>query len=91
MKPSGMVSSKDEDTDNSASGSSGSGRSGEVGKGRRKGRGPRHRLPHRHRRDVKVCLDHAPEGAVHMGYSEAHKIGMLRHFDDFSPPPRLSA
>ena len=54
MKPGGMAPSKDEDTDNSASGSSGSGRSGEAGKGRRKGRGPRRRLPHRHRRDVKV-------------------------------------
>ena len=68
MKPGGMASSKDEDTDNSASGSSGSGRSGEAGKGRRKGRGPRRRLPHRHRRDVKVCLDDVPEGAVHKGY-----------------------
>ena len=63
MKPSGMASSKDEDTDNSASG-----RSGEAGKGRRKGRGPRRRLPDRHRRDVKVCLDDVPEGAVHKGY-----------------------
>jgi len=45
MKPSGMASSKDEDADNSASGSSGPGRSGEAGKGRRKGRGPRHRVP----------------------------------------------
>ena len=68
MKPSGMASSKDEDTDNSASGSSGSGRSGEAGKGRRKGRGPRRRLPHRHRRDVKVRLDGVPVGAVHKGY-----------------------
>ncbi len=68
MKPGGMASSKDEDTDNSASGSSGSGRSGEAGKGRRKGRGPRRRLPDRHRRDVKVCLDDVPEGAVHKGY-----------------------
>ncbi len=68
MKPSGMASSKDEDTDNSASG-----RSGEAGKGRRKGRGPRRRLPHRHRRDAKVCLDDAPEGAVHKGYV-AHTV-----------------
>ncbi len=68
MKPSGMAPSKDEDTDNSASDSSGSGRSGEAGKGRRKGRGQRRRLPHRHRRDVKVGLADVPEGAAHKGY-----------------------
>ncbi len=68
MKQSGMAPSKDEDTDNSASGSSEAGRSGEAGKGRRKGRGPRRRLPDRLRRDVKVCLDDVPEGAAHKGY-----------------------
>ena len=70
MKPSGMASSEDEDTDNSASGSSGSGRSGKAGKDRRKGRGPRRRNRHLHRRDVTVGLDDVPKGAVHKGYQD---------------------
>ena len=77
MKPSGMASSKDEDTDNSASG-----RSGEAGKGRRKGRGPRRRLPHRHRRDAKVCLDDVPEGAVHKGYLDHTVRDIVFHADE---------
>ena len=82
MKPSGMAPSKDEDTDNSASGSSGSGRSGEAGKGRRKGRGPRRRLPHRLRRDVKVCLDDVPEGAVHKGYVDHTVRDIVFHAEE---------
>ena len=77
MKPSGMASSKDEDTDNSASG-----RSGEAGKGRRKGRGPRRRLPHRHRRDVKVRLDDVPEGAVHKGYLDHTVRDIVFHAEE---------
>ncbi len=77
MKPSGMASSKDEDTDNSESG-----RSGEAGKGRRKGRGLRRRLPHRHRRDVKVCLDDVPEGAVHKGYLDHTVRDIVFHAEE---------
>ncbi len=79
MKPSGMASSEDEDTDNSASGSSGSGRSGKSGTERKKGRGPRRRNRHLHRRDVTVGLDDVPKGAVHKGYQDHMVFDIVFH------------
>ncbi len=70
LKPSGLGASGGGDTDGSSSGSSGSGRSGKDGKDRRKGRGPRRRLPHLHRREETVGLDGVPAGAVHKGYQD---------------------
>ena len=82
MKPSGMASSADEDTDDSASGSSGSGRSGKAGKERRKGRGPRRRHRHLHRRDVTVGLDDVPKGAVHKGYQDHTVRDIVFHAEE---------
>lgn len=82
MKPSGKASSKDDDTDNSASGSSKSDRSGESGKDRRKGRGPRRRNRHLHRREEKVGLDDVPEGAVHKGYQDHTVRDIVFHAEE---------
>ena len=82
MKPSGMASSEDEDTDNSASGSSGSGRSGKAGTERKKGRGPRRRNRHLHRRDVTVGLDDVPKGAVHKGYQDHTVRDIVFHAEE---------
>ncbi len=65
LKPSGLGASGGGDTDGSSSGSSGRSK-----KADRKGRGPRRRNPHLHRRDVTVGLDGVPAGAVHKGYQD---------------------
>ena len=82
MKPSGKASSEGDDTDNSASGSSKSDRSGESGKDRRKGRGPRRRNRHLHRREEKVGLDDVPEGAVHKGYQDHTVRDIVFHAEE---------
>ncbi len=67
MNPNVMTSSEDKDTDKSASGSSGSRRPGKAGKDCRRGRGPRRRNRHLHRREVTVGNDDVPKGTVHKG------------------------
>ncbi|MDE2792325.1 MAG: hypothetical protein OXI81_18160 [Paracoccaceae bacterium] len=85
LKPSGLAASNGGDTDTSASGSPGSGRSKT---GSRKVRGHRRRNPHLRRRDVTVVLDDVPEGAVHKGYQDHTVRDMVFHAEEVTDGSR---